>query len=238
MTPERFNKIRTVLNQRQPDLTLMTDGVHKAQNLSAILRTCDANGVLTLHIAAQSGQRMGIWKRSAGGSARWVKRQAHPNGESAAAALKDAGFALYAAHLSPTAVDYRAVDYTRPCAIVMGAEKEGVSPAVLAQVDQAITIPMFGMVESYNVSVAAALILAEAQQQRQRAGMYDGPSRLPSDEYTATLFEWCHPKMARFCQQHHLPYPALDEDGDIANPSQWYADVRANAERKINGETA
>ncbi|WLD56984.1 tRNA (guanosine(18)-2'-O)-methyltransferase TrmH [Salinispirillum sp. LH 10-3-1] len=237
MTPERFQKIRTVLGQRQPDLRVMTDGVHKAQNLSAILRTCDASGVLNLHIAAASGQRTGIWKRSAGGSARWVKRHVHSSGKEAAAHLKQAGFKLYAAHLSAQAVDYRDVDYTLPCAIVMGAEKEGVSAEVIAEIDAEITIPMFGMVESYNVSVAAALILSEAQQQRQRAGLYQGPSRLPADEYTATLFEWCHPKMARYCQQHSLPYPPLDDDGDIANPSQWYADVRANRIRESIGAT-
>ncbi|MBT6781055.1 MAG: tRNA (guanosine(18)-2'-O)-methyltransferase TrmH, partial [Porticoccaceae bacterium] len=49
MTPERFAKAVQVLNYRQPDLTVVTDQVHKGQNLSAIIRTCDAVGIMALH---------------------------------------------------------------------------------------------------------------------------------------------------------------------------------------------
>lgn len=230
MTPERFSKIRRVLDQRQPDLTVLADGMHKAQNLSAVLRTCDAAGIFKMHIVAARAQKTGIWKRSAGGSARWVRTVRHPDTQSAIRAVQDDGMALYAAHLSDQAVDYRTVDYTRPCAIVLGAERDGVSDTVLKACDAQITIPMFGMVESFNVSVAAALILAEARQQRERGGHYEGGSRLPPEIYRQVLFEWCHPKMARYCQERRLAYPPLDEDGDIANPSQWYAGVRAARE--------
>lgn len=215
------------MDQRQPDLTVLADGIHKAQNISAILRTCDAVGINELHWIVPPGEKSGIWKRSAGGSARWVRPQRHPDSATAVAHLQARGMVLYAAHLSPTAVDYREVDYTRPCAVVLGAEKEGVSTAVRAACSAEITIPMYGMVESFNVSVAAALILAEVRQQRERAGLYATGSRLPKDVYERTLFEWCHPKMARFCRERNLDYPPMDADGDIAEPSAWYAQVRA-----------
>lgn len=227
MTPERFYKIRQVLDQRQPDLTVLADGMHKAQNLSAVLRTCDAVGIFQMHIVAAPTQKTGIWKRSAGGSARWVRTVRHPDTLTAIEAVQADGMAIYAAHLSDQAVDYRAVDYTRPCAIVLGAERDGVSAEVLGACNAQISIPMFGMVESFNVSVAAALILAEARQQRERAGHYKGGSRLSPDTYRQALFEWCHPGMARYCRERQLAYPALDEDGDIADPSRWYAGVRA-----------
>ena len=57
----------------------------------------------------------------------------------------------------------------------MGNEKEGVSPEVIAQADEVIIIPMQGMVQSLNVSVATALILYEAQRQLENAGRYDTP---------------------------------------------------------------
>ncbi|MFC3853316.1 tRNA (guanosine(18)-2'-O)-methyltransferase TrmH [Salinispirillum marinum] len=231
MTPERYAKIRQVLDRRQPDLRVLTDGVHKAQNLSAILRTCDAAGVMNLHMVTQPGQRTGIWKRSAGGSARWVKRHLHPDGSHATLALKQQGYRVYAANLSNKAVDYRTLDYTVPCVIVMGAEKTGVSAPVLALTDAEMTIPMMGMVESYNVSVATALILNEAQRQREQAGLYASPSRLSPTEYANTRFEWCHPKLARFCQKNNLAYPALDSEGDVLDPAQWYQDVRARKAR-------
>lgn len=230
MTPERFYKLRKVLDQRQPDLTVLADGVHKAQNLSAMLRTCDAVGVYCMHIVAAPTQKTGIWKRSAGGSARWVKTERHPDSQTAIATLQAQGLSLYAANLSDAAVDYREVDYSRPCALVMGAEKQGVSDAVLAACDAEITIPMVGMVESFNVSVATALILAEARSQREQAGLYATGSQLPDSTYRDVLFEWCHPRMARFCQERKLPYPPLDEDGDIRQPAQWYAGVRAHME--------
>lgn len=230
MTPERFYKLKRVLDQRQPDLSVLADGVHKAQNLSAILRTCDAVGVHRLHIVAAPTQKTGIWKRSAGGSARWVQTRRYLQSSEAVQALRGQGMTLYAAHLSERAVDYRDVDYTRPCAIVLGAEKDGVSDDVLTACEQEITIPMYGMVESFNVSVAAALILAEARQQRESAGLYDGGSRLGTEEYQQVLFEWCHPQMARYCRERKLPYPALDHEGDIDQPSAWYAGVRAALE--------
>lgn len=235
MTPERYYKIRQVLDQRQPDLTVLADGVHKAQNLSAIIRTCDAVGVSELHIVAAPGQRTGIWKRSAGGSAQWVKAHRHGQVETAVRHLQNQGMVLYAAHLGAQTVDYRHVDYTRPCAIVLGAEKNGVSATALAASTQAISIPMAGMVESFNVSVAAALILAEARHQREQAQLYISGPRIPEKEYQRTLFEWCQPKLARYCQEKGLNYPDLDHEGDLLEPSSWYAEVRSrlNAEPEI-----
>ena len=77
---------------------------------------------------------------------------------------------------------------------------------------------MLGMVESLNVSVAAALILFEAARQREAAGLYQ-TSRLPEDEYNRTLFEWCYPDIARRCREAGLNYPELDDEGYIiSNP--------------------
>jgi tRNA (guanosine-2'-O-)-methyltransferase len=73
------------------------------------------------------------------------------------------------------------------------------------------------MVESLNVSVAAATILFEAQRQRQNADLY-AESRLDEVRYHQTLFEWAHPAVASYCQRHELPYPELDQDGEITGP--------------------
>ena len=56
MTPERIDRLRSVLDRRQPDLTVVTDFVHKQRNLSAIVRVCDAAGVSTVHPVLGSGQ--------------------------------------------------------------------------------------------------------------------------------------------------------------------------------------
>jgi hypothetical protein len=75
------------------------------------------------------------------------------------------------------AVDYRQCDFTGPSALVLGAEKWGLSAEAAALVDQPIVIPMHGMVQSLNVSVACATLLFEALRQRQAAGLLPRPIR-------------------------------------------------------------
>ena len=121
---------------------------------------------------------------------------------------------MVAANIGTQSTDYREIDYTRPTAIVLGAELDGVGETVLRCADAQVNISMQGMVESLNLSVAAAVILFEAQRQRMAAGMYR-QRRLPDAEYARSLFEWAHPKVAQHCQRHGLAYPSLDESGDI-----------------------
>jgi tRNA (guanosine-2'-O-)-methyltransferase len=111
-------------------------------------------------------------------------------------------------------VDFREVDYTLPTAVLLGAELFGVSAGALEEADVRIGIPMMGMARSLNVSVAAALVLYEAQRQREKAGLYDR-CRLDAPRQAALLFEWTHPKLARTLRETGQTYPELDESGDI-----------------------
>lgn len=226
MTPERVEKLRATLARRQPDFTLITDKVHKQQNLAAMQRTADAVGIPKIHtVWPEENYRM--FKGSSGGSSRWVKIQTHKTVEAGIDHLKQQGLKIYAAHFSDRAIDYREVDFTQPCALLMGAEKEGVSDKGAELADEHIIIPMIGMVASYNVSVAAAIILNEAQSQRAKAGLYD-QQRLAQNEYDQLFFEWAHPKITLYCKRYKLPYPALREDGEIENPAAWHQKVREN----------
>ncbi len=225
MTPERIARLRQVLDRRQPDLTVVTDFVHKQRNLSAVVRNCDAAGVMRLH-AVLPEQEYRAFRGTAMGSQRWVEVRRQTSVEDALEPLKRAGYQVVAAHLAPDAVDFREPDYCRPTAILMGAERRGVSAEGAALADRCITIPMVGMVESYNVSVAAGIILAEAQRQRQLAGCYDRV-RLDRETWERLFFEWGHPAVREFCDQRGLRYPALNDEGEIDRPSQWYAAVRA-----------
>jgi tRNA (guanosine-2'-O-)-methyltransferase len=143
--------------------------------------------------------------------------KAHESSANACTYLKSVGFQLVAAHLSDTAIDYHDVDYTQPTALVLGTELFGVSETTLSYVDQQISIPMMGVTQSLNVSVACAIVLYEAQRQRQAAGMYD-VCRLDDETLARQRFEWLHPVLTEYCQRHGLEYPALDEAGDLAEP--------------------
>lgn len=213
MIPRRYERLRQVLTKRQPDLTVITEDVHKPHNISAIIRTCDAVGVFEIH-AINNKSHLPTYSTVAKGSEKWVNLQVHNSLENAIATLQQQNTKVYAAHLSDRAVDYREIDYTKPTAILMGAEKDGVSDTAAELVDGHIIIPMFGMVESLNVSVAAAVILFEAQRQRLAAGMYQEVS-LDRETFERTVFEWGHPKIADMYRQRGEAYPPLAEDGSL-----------------------
>lgn len=213
MRPERFQRIRDVLERRQPDLTVLMDRVNKSHNFSAILRNCDAVGVLDVHVVPPA-HGLDLHHATSAGTKKWVAVRHHGTVGEAAAALRESGFRLVAAHPSPEALDYRDADLTVPTALVMGAELHGVSDEALELADTLVSIPMRGMVHSLNVSVAAALLLFEAMRQRDAAGLYDG-SRLDPAEFDRRLFEWAYPSLAHQLRTEGRPYPALDAAGVI-----------------------
>ena len=218
MTPERFAKAVQVLNCRQPDLTVVTDQVHKGQNLSAIIRTCDAVGIMALHsvydavtFKAHTGTTMGTHK--------WVETKIFRDIDTPLKRLKDDNYQIVAADISESTKDYRDIDYSVPTALLLGAEKYGISDAAYPYIDQCITVPMMGMVESFNVSVACAIILAEARRQREVAGLYT-QRRITDDCFAKTILEWTQPLVAKYCQKHGITYPELDDKGDIID-NRW-----------------
>ena len=213
MRPERFRRLRAVLRRRQPDLTVLMDRVNKSHNLSAILRSCDAAGVLDAHVVPpESG--LDLHHGASAGTKKWVGVRRHPDVPSAVDHLRERGFAVLAAHRGDGVTDYREVDYTPPTAIVVGAELQGVSEEARELADGLVAIPLSGMVHSLNVSVATALILFEAMRQREAAGLYDR-SRLPPDEFARRLFEWAYPSLASARRRDGRPYPPLTDDGEI-----------------------
>ncbi|HET9026130.1 MAG TPA: tRNA (guanosine(18)-2'-O)-methyltransferase TrmH [Trueperaceae bacterium] len=188
MTLQRRQRISDVLSKRQPDLTVLAEEVHKPHNLSAVIRSCDAVGIGTVHAVRPTGG-VATFSATSASADKWVELVVHDGIASAVAALKARGMRVYAAHLSQQAVDYRAVDYTQPCALLLGNEKAGVSSEAAALADEHVIIPMLGMVQSLNVSVAAAVILFEAQRQRLAAGMYDRV-RLSDEELREITKRW------------------------------------------------
>ncbi len=188
MTPERKARIEQIASRRQPDLTVFLERVHKAHNVAAILRSCDAVGAMEAHAVPPTGGIPPL-NHTAQGAQRWVGLHRHHDAATGLRELKAKGFSLYAAHFSDRAVDFRQPDYTQPTAIVLGTEKFGVSEEARAECDAEVIIPMLGMTHSLNVSVAAALILYEAQRQRQAAGLYT-PRSLDTEPWKGLAETW------------------------------------------------
>lgn len=218
LLPRRFERLKAVLNRRMGDLTVLLEQVDKPHNLSAILRSCDAVGVLEAHLVSLPG-RLATFNSTAQGSQKWVPLHRHPDSAAAISQLRQQGFRLYGTHLSTDAIDYRLCDFTGPTAFVLGAEKWGLSDATAQLVDQAILIPMQGMVQSLNVSVATATLLFEALRQRQAAGLLPSAGEgLSRERYGRQLFEWAYPEVAAWCREEGRPYPALTDSGEISEP--------------------
>ncbi len=176
-TEVRLARIDDALTRKQPTLQVMLDNVHSSQNLSAVIRSADAVGVLDIYYSTKINETLRIHKTITQGAHRWTHRYRMNDADKVAflKQKKEQGFQVVVTHLEERAVSFREIDYTKPTLLVMGNEKEGVSPEVIAQADEVIIIPMQGMVQSLNVSVATALILYEAQRQLENAGMYDTP---------------------------------------------------------------
>lgn len=213
MTPERFARLRTALSLRQPDLTVLMERVNKSHNFSAILRSCDAVGVLEAHVVPPDAG-VELHHDTAAGSSKWVEVRSWSRVGEAVDALRAGGFRVLAAHPGDDARDFREVDLTRPTAFMMGAELHGISDEGLARADGRVVVPMAGLVRSLNVSVATALLLFEAKRQREAAGLYDRP-RIPAEDFRRRLFEWAYPEVARIHRERGVPYPELDEEGAI-----------------------
>jgi tRNA (guanosine-2'-O-)-methyltransferase len=226
MTPERHTRIRQMLATRQPDLTVCLEQVHKPHNVSAIIRTADAVGAHHVH-AVWPFAKMKTLVSTAAGSNSWVQVKTHADIQQAVAHLKAQKMQILATHLSDKAVDFREIDYTQPTCILLGQEKTGITAEALALADREIIIPMIGMVQSLNVSVAAALILYEAQRQRQLNGMYQQQSQLDEQEQQRFLFEGGYPVLARVAKRKGLPYPYIDDNGQIVADEAWWQAIQA-----------
>lgn len=226
MNLERYQRIQEVLKARQADLTLCLEEVHKPNNVSAVIRSADATGIHKVH--AVWPDKMRTLSHTSAGARNWVEVETHDTIEDAMGELKRQGMQVLVTNLSETAVDFRQIDYTKPTAVILGSEKIGVSEQAKALADQDIIIPMVGMVQSLNVSVASAVILYEAQRQRQAAGMYDNAqSALPAETIHRILFERGHPVLAKVAKRKQLPYPPLDEQGQIVADKAWWTQMQS-----------
>lgn len=214
MGSKRFDRIVATLSRRQLDLTIAMENVHKTRNLGALARTCDATGIGVIHAITADPSTVRLGHKTAGGTEKWISVQQHLTTAAAYAEFRARGFNILAAAVGPGAVDFRDLDYTKPSVVVVGSELDGLSDEASRNADVRLHVPLMGMVESLNVSVATGIILYEAARQREKAGLY-ACRQLGEQEYDRLLFEWLHPSVAAYCQAHQRAYPRLDPDGEI-----------------------
>lgn len=175
-TERRKQRIDSVLRRRQADLTLIMDNIHDPHNVSAIMRSCDAFGVsrILLYYTRQCFPELG--RKSSASAIKWVDTELYSDPETMLHPLLEQGYQILATGFGEKASPLPDWDLTLPTAVIFSNEHGGISPELQSKVHREMYIPMQGMIESLNVSVAAAISLYEAWRQRSAKGMYQKPS--------------------------------------------------------------
>jgi tRNA (guanosine-2'-O-)-methyltransferase len=189
ITERRLQRMRDVLARRQPDLTVVLENVHDSHNISAVLRSCEAVGVLAVHLVYTVEEPPRLSTGVSASALKWLDLEHHDSIDACYEELRSRGFSIYATEISERSRDLHEIDLTRPLAIVFGNEKRGCSAEAVEQADGSVMIPMMGMVRSLNISVACAVTLYEAMRQRRHAGAYNH-SKLPPEEREERLRDW------------------------------------------------
>ncbi len=190
MTPERTERLQSVLNKRQGNITLVLENVFDPHNISAVMRTCDAVGVQEIYVLNTRIAPHKKWGTKSSSSAhKWLTVHQFTSVEECMVVVRKKYDRILTTHLGSDAVDLYQTDLTQSIALVFGNEHSGVSDEIRSLSDGNFIIPQVGIIRSLNISVACAVTLYEAYRQKTLAGHYDKPG-LPETDYKNLLGEW------------------------------------------------
>ncbi len=184
---KRRGKLLAVLSHRQPDLTIVMENIHDPHNVSAMFRSADAVGIVQAQLLYTKEKFPKIGKKSSSSANKWVERRRFSSVKECYAQLRSEGFVILATRLDERSRSIYSFDLTSPAALVFGNEHSGVSDEAAALADATVMIPMMGMIQSLNVSVACGVCLFEAMRQRSQAGKYASSSFSP--KYLQELYD-------------------------------------------------
>lgn len=184
LTPERLSKLHQVVSARSFQLVSVLENIYDRGNVSAVMRSADAFGFLRMHLVDSPGAKFKAANRVSKGAEKWLDIRLHNSPTQTCEQLRLDGYQIFASDLA-TDRELDDIDFTKPTAIVLGNEKDGVSDEMKKASDGMFRIPMYGFSQSFNISVAAALIFYHAR----RAG----PETLSSTSavYRQVLANYC-----------------------------------------------
>ncbi len=167
LTARRLARVLAVLERRLGSVTVVMENLSDPHNVSAVLRTAEGLGLSELHVVEQPNK----WEKNKAiskGAERWIEIVRHQGLARCLGDLSARGFSLFAADVGPGCVPVDEVPVDGNVALVFGSEHAGLSKRALTLTDARFTVPMAGMVESFNVSVSAALALWDVSSRRRR----------------------------------------------------------------------
>lgn len=165
LTFERIDRIDQVIQGRTDEVQPVLEHIYDHGNVNAVMRSAEAFGFYKLHVIDQPSGQFKLSNRVSGGTEKWVSSYRHKSNKDCINDLKAQGILIYSTHLGATqSIDK--VDFSKPCAIVLGNEKDGVTQETLEASDESFMIPISGFVQSFNISVAASLCFYHIYQWR------------------------------------------------------------------------
>src|SRR5678816_4366202 len=190
MTPERKQKLISVLQKRQNDLTVVLENVFDPHNISAVMRTCDAVGVQEVWVLNSKIPPHSKWgKRSSSSAAKWLTVHQFTNAAECFSSLRKRYATILTTCLTDHAISLHEIDFTKSIALVFGNEHDGVSEEIRKLADGNFIIPQAGIIQSLNISVACAVTLYEAYRQKALAGHYN-KAKLDGDVLKDLMDKW------------------------------------------------
>lgn len=153
---------------RRKDLALVLENLHEELNISAIIRSAEGFGVGKIFVIHPEGKTPKLSRNTSSGAAKWMEVSFLTSTKECVVALKKEGYKLVGALVDPSAKPLWQADLSGKVAIVMGSEAPGLTEETTKLVDENIYIPMYGLTESFNVSVATAIFLYEAVRQKEK----------------------------------------------------------------------
>lgn len=187
MLPERYATMRRVVADRTRYMTVCAENTFHPQNASALVRHCEAFGVQELHaIEFLCGFQANT--HIVRGTDKWVDIRRYENTPQAVEHLKREGYRIVAAtpHTNDLTPDSFDISKGKFC-LVFGTEKQGISPEIMAVADEFVKIPMYGFVESLNVSACAAILIQGLVEKLHRS---DVEWQLSDEEQSELLYRW------------------------------------------------
>ena len=188
LSEERRVRIGEVVAGRTYNVATVVEGVINTGNVSAVMRSAEALGFQSFHVI--SGDLP--YKHSARttqGAQKWLDVTVWDSADACINSLKESGFRIVVTHVDEAARPLHELDCTRKTVLVFGNELNGVSDRMLEMADETCVIPTIGFVQSFNVSVAAALTLHQAYRFRVRTFGRNGDLTEPQfDELRADFY--------------------------------------------------
>lgn len=187
LSDARKTRIEEVLRMRTPTIRTVLERTGNPRNTSAVLRTCDALGIQNVDIV-EDDTPFRVSKNIEKGTHQWLSLQAHQSIPILYDRLRASGFRVCASALTPDSRPLSEVPLDRPIAVVFGNEIDGVTREAQTEADLCFKVPMLGFVESYNISVASALVLRDLRQRFEARGELGPLSEVKQNELRALWY--------------------------------------------------